>query len=118
MDSDIRSLSMAVCSSFPYVWPFPAQGKELLAGHPLLPHRAQAALQAAIAECGFQKHVTVHTLKHSWATRLLEAGVNLRLIQTWLGHASPSTTALYNHLTPKLAGQATEAINGLLEGMV
>jgi site-specific recombinase XerD len=77
----------------------------------------EAAVQAAAAECGFQKHVTVHTLRHSWATHLLEAGVNLRLIQTWLGHASPSTTALYTHLTPKLAGQATEAINGLLEGI-
>ena len=101
------------------VWLFPARLRlgELHASHPLLPRSAEAAVQAAAAECGFQKHVTVHTLRHSYATHLLEAGVNLRLIQTWLGHASPSTTARYTHLTPKLAAQATDAINGLLEGI-
>ncbi len=75
-------------------------------------------MQAAVAECGFQKHVTVHTLRHSWATHLLEAGVNLRLIQTWLGHSSPTTTALYTHLTPRTEAQAAEALNQVLEGIV
>ena len=102
------------------VWLFPARRRvgELHASHPLLPRSAEAAVQAAVAECGFQKHVTVHTLRHSYATHLLEAGVNLRLIQVWLGHASPSTTARYTHLTPKLAAQAADAIHGLLEGIV
>ncbi len=102
------------------LWLFPARRRvgELLASHPLLPRSVEAALQAAVAECGFQKHVTVHTLRHSWATHLLEAGVNLRLIQTWLGHSSPTTTALYTHLTPKTEAQATAALNQLLEGLV
>ena len=100
------------------VWLFPARWNLPEMTGPMSGRGVEAAVQVAAAECGFQKHVTVHTLRHSWATHLLEAGVNLRLIQTWLGHASPSTTALYTHLTPKLAGQATEAINGLLEGIV
>ena len=100
------------------VWLFPARWQELETSGPMSGRSVEVAVQMAAVECGFKKHVTVHTLRHSWATHLLEAGVNLRLIQTWLGHASPSTTALYTHLTPKLAGQATEAINGLLEGIV
>ncbi len=100
------------------VWLFPARWKLPEMTGPMSGRGVERAVQVAAAECGFQKHVTVHTLRHSWATHMLEAGVNLRLIQTWLGHASPSTTALYTHLTPKLVGQATEAINGLLEGIV
>jgi site-specific recombinase XerD len=102
------------------IWLFPARRRleEQLASLPLSPRSVEAALSAAVAECGFQKHVTVHTLRHSWATHLLEAGVNLRLIQTWLGHSSPTTTALYTHLTPRTEAQATTALNQLLEGIV
>ena len=61
-----------------------------------------------LAETGIKARVTPHTLRHSYATRLLEAGVELRIVQILLGHASIGTTALYTHLTePTRAGLKT-----------
>ncbi len=103
------------------VYLFPARWADLatpLAPFPMSPRSVQATLRAAADECGFQKQVSVHTLRHSWATHLLEAGLYLRLIQAWLGHSSPTTTMRYTHLTAKSYQRATTAINDLLEGLV
>ncbi len=71
----------------------------------------QRALKAALADSSISKPATVHTLRHSWATHLLEAGVNLLLIQLWLGHKSLQTTAIYMHLTRNAETLAAEKIN-------
>ena len=74
----------------------------------------QRCFKAALQESGIQKKASVHTLRHSSATHLLEAGVNLRLIQAYLGHSSPKTTATYTHLTRAAEDLAADAINRVM----
>jgi len=87
------------------VWLFPSPGPARanmpVATTPVSNSSVQAAFRSALKTAGINKKATVHTLRHSWATHLLEAGVNLRLIQAWLGHSSPATTSVYTHLTEK-----------------
>lgn len=97
------------------VWIFPARRGMTSARGPLSKRGVQYAFQAALKESGVQKRATVHTLRHSWATHLLEAGVNLRQIQEWLGHSSLSTTARYTHLTRLAEALAADAVNRLME---
>ena len=99
-------------------WLFPAPTKSGVplstATKPMSASGVQRAFKAALQESGIQKQASVHTLRHSYATHLLEAGVNLRVIQAYLGHSSPQTTAIYTHLTRKVEDVAVEAIHRVM----
>ena len=101
------------------LFPSPGHGEVPLrtATEPMHKRSLQAAFRAALKESGNNKRASVHTLRHSWATHLLEAGVNLRLIQEWLGHSSPATTSVYTHLTVKAAQLGADAINQLMSDL-
>jgi site-specific recombinase XerD len=79
-------------------WLFPGEDP----AKPLHVTTIQNACHRARAAAGLTKHVTPHTLRHCYATHLLEAGVDLCTVQALLGHATLSTTAIYTHVQRKL----------------
>jgi integrase/recombinase XerD len=94
----------------PSGWLFPGQEP----GRPLGPSAVQKALYVTRLKSGVRKPVTSHTLRHCFATHMLEAGVNLRVIQVLLGHSSLNTTARYLHVASR-AMQSKEKIVDLLQ---
>jgi site-specific recombinase XerD len=100
------------------IWLFPATGRDhdqaSVATEPMAHSSVHGALKRVVRDLGIKKRVTTHTLRHSYATHLLEAGVNLRLIQQYLGHGSLQATMIYLHLTSLGREQARATINRLM----
>jgi integrase/recombinase XerD len=104
-------------------WLFPATGREHThsptAAFPMSRASVQGAFRKAKHRAGLTKMgVAIHTLRHSYATHLLEAGVNPRLIQRYLGHTQLETTMLYLHLTHTGQEEAYERLNALMHGLL
>ena len=101
---------------------FPALGRNgkgaKEAQTPMAKSSVQGAFRRAKGDAGVRKKgVSVHTLRHSYATHLLEAGVNLRVIQKNMGHTQLETTMIYLHLTQKGHEDACQLINQVMEGL-
>jgi site-specific recombinase XerD len=93
----------------PTSWLFPGRQED----RPIDPQVLHAACRSACAAAGLDKHVTVHTLRHSFATHLLEDGTDIRIIQVLLGHASLSTTARYAQVATHTIGRTASPLDRL-----
>jgi len=103
--------------SQPWLFPARLQPRSSNEPGPVNCFNLRRAFQRALAQSGIKKAASVHSLRHSCATHLMEAGVQLRVIQELLGHRSPRTTAIYTHLTTEVRAQLTEPLRALTENL-
>jgi site-specific recombinase XerD len=93
----------------PVTYLFPGRGLR----KPVSVAQVQRACIEAGQKAGIGKHVTPHTFRHCFATHLLEAGTDLRVIQVLLGHSNPQTTALYTRVSNKLIASTRSPLDML-----
>ncbi|MDD2600802.1 MAG: tyrosine-type recombinase/integrase [Kiritimatiellae bacterium] len=100
------------------VWLFPFVGRAGSHGADTDRHvpiaTVQQVMRAAVIESGLTKKATVHSLRHAYATHLLEAGVGLRMIQRWMGHSSITMTAHYAQLTTQIKDASGKIVGALM----
>lgn len=97
----------------PSDWLFPGQTSD----QPISPSTVRQVCREACLASGLTKRVTPHRLRHSFATHLLEAGVDLRKIQILLGHKSPASTARYTHVAMQNIQQTTSPFDALPDSL-
>jgi site-specific recombinase XerD len=97
----------------PKLYLFPTRTRGLPVEEPISDKTVWIACSEAARRAGINKRVTPHTLRHSWATHLLEAGTDLRTIQVLLGHGDLETTAQYLHLSRRHLQAVSNPLDGL-----
>jgi integrase/recombinase XerD len=97
----------------PKLYLFPTRTRRVHSEEPISDKTVWIACSEAAHQAGIRKHVTPHTLRHSWATHLLEAGTDLRTIQVLLGHDDLETTAQYLHLSQRHLQTVTNPLDTL-----
>ena len=98
----------------PKTWLFPGTMHNWRADRPITPKVVWDACRAAAARAGLTKRVSAHTLRHSYATHLLEAGADIRTIQLLLGHAQVRHTVIYLHLSPRHLQAVANPLDALI----
>ncbi|RZJ48210.1 MAG: integron integrase, partial [Acidovorax sp.] len=81
--------------------------------HHLFEERLQRAIKKAVVQAGMAKPVSVHTLRHSFATHLLQAGTDIRTVQELLGHSDVSTTMIYTHVLKAASGAVRSPLDAM-----
>ena len=113
-------------ASWAWFWVFPAASVSadprsdggMRHRHHVHEKRLQRALKTAVEEAGIAKPATVHTLRHSFATHLLQSGTDIRTVQSLLGHTDVSTTMIYTHVLKSSAAGTASPLDGLMMSFV
>jgi site-specific recombinase XerD len=95
----------------PKIWLFEGQTE----GKPYSPRSAQQVFEQAKEKAGIRKQISIHSLRHAFATHLLEQGTDIRFIQELLGHSSVRTTEIYTHVSKRTIGTIRSPIEQVLQ---